>query len=109
MPIPSVIYLYPRNTQVLEINGLQDITTGLFLDAATVTATLYNNNGVADPVLNGIVLAYVNGTNGNYQGTVPDTFQPCLGAGYLLQIIANQGGVQSVWSIPAKVLLRAGL
>jgi hypothetical protein len=112
MSIPVVIYLYPENTQIVQLQGLQDVATGLYLNAATVTATLYDQRGNADPVLNGIMLSYIAGSEGSYQGTVPASFSPPaftgqnpLG-GYSLQVEANQGGVQSLFTIPAVIRLR---
>lgn len=105
MPLPSVVYLYPLNTEVLQIT-LQDQVTKLFLNNATVTATLVNFRGVADPVFNNIPLNYVNGTDGQYQGQVSSTFNPDKGGGYKLVITAVQAGVQAVYSIPVVVKLR---
>jgi hypothetical protein len=105
--IPTVVYLFPQNTQLVQIAGLQDQVTGDYLNGATVTATLINFQGNADPVLNQIPMAYVAATNGNYEGIVPDTFNAPIGSGYVLQIQADQLGSQALWSIPAKVALRA--
>jgi hypothetical protein len=105
--LPVLVKLFPMNTQVITITGLQDIVSGLYLDAATVTATLFDQYGNPDPILNEVVMAYLPGSNGNYQGTVPATFNPALGDGYTLQILADQANVQSLFSIPAKVQLRS--
>ena len=106
MPICSLMYLYPLNTQVLNIIGLQDITTGDFLNSATVTASLYDENGNIDPVINDLPLGYLPATNGQYQGTVPDTFNASLGGGYRMVITAVQAGIQAQFTIPAQVRLR---
>jgi hypothetical protein len=101
---PAVIYLYPLNTQVIQINGLQDVVTGLYLDAASGTATLFDPQGNADPVLNGIVMTYLSGSNGNYNGTVPATFNPVkISGGYSLVVTIAQGGVQAQFTIPVVV------
>ena len=105
--IPTIIYLFPQNTQVLSIEGLIDEISGEYPNSATVSATLYDQNNNPDSVLNNIGLSYVPDTNGNYEGVVPDTFNPCLGSGYTLQYTANQGGIQAVISVPAQVKLRA--
>lgn len=110
MPIinlPVLVKLYPGNTQVFTITGLQDVISSTYLDAAAVTATLKDQRGNPDPVFVGIVLAYLPGTNGDYQGTIPFTFAAALGDGYTLEVTAVQGGVQSFFSLPAKVLLRS--
>ena len=104
--IPSVIYLYPQNSQLIEIQGLQDVVSGSYLNGASVSATLLDDRGNPDPVLNNIPMAYLTATNGNYEGIVPDTFSAALGSGYMLLITAGQSGAQAQWSIPAKVQLR---
>ena len=106
MPIPPVIVLYPLNTQVITITGLQDIVTGTFLNAATVTATLLDQFGNIDPDINQLPLSYVLGSSGQYQGVVADTFNAKLGSGYTLRIQADQAGVQALYSLLAKVALR---
>jgi len=106
MSLPSVIYLFPQNTQTLNIVGLQDSVTGSFLDAADALATLYDQRGNADDVLNGIALGYVPGTEGNYLGTVPASFDARLGGGYSLVITAVQSGIQAQWTIPVIVSKR---
>ncbi len=104
--IPSIVYLHPENTQPIEVQGLQDKISGSYLNGASVTATLLDDRGNPDPVLNNLPMAYLTDTNGNYLGIVPDTFSAALGSGYTLQITANQSGTQALWSIPAKVQLR---
>jgi hypothetical protein len=109
MATPNIIYLYPDNTQVIEIEGLQDSVSGDFLDAAAVAATLFDDHGNADPVLNNIDMVYQAGTNGVYIGIVPATFQialPVPQSGYSLQITATQGSAQAQWTIPVHVRAR---
>ncbi len=105
--LPILVELFPGNTQVLNVTGLKDVVTGTYLDAATVTATLKDQRGNPDPVLNNITMTYLPATNGNYQGTVPFQFSARLGDGYTLELTASQGGVQSFFSLPAKVKLRS--
>lgn len=105
--LPSVIYLYPLNTQVVTVTELQDQVTGLFLTSATVKATLYDQRGNADPVFNNISMTYQPGTDATYQGTIPATFNPKLGGGYTVVLIATQAGVQAQFTIPAIVKPRA--
>lgn len=110
--LPRVVYLYPQNTQVITIEGLQDEVSGNYLNNALVAATLLDQRGNPDPVLNNMQLGYLEGTNGNYQGTVPETFNPPAfvnkpQSGYTLQLLAIQAGVQSLFSISAVVTLRS--
>lgn len=111
--LPRVLYLYPNNTQVINIIGLTDVTTGFYLDSAEVFATLFDQYQNPDPVLQDIQLLYVSDSNGNYQGTVPATFSPPaftgtspLG-GYSLQIAAEQASVEALFTIPVIVQLRS--
>jgi len=108
MPIPSVIYVNPKNTQVVSLKFLKDLSTGSFLNAAAVTATLFDQFGNIDPIFQNITLNYINGSQGNYQGVVAGGFNPPqgLGSGYKLIIDANQGGVLGHWEIPVTVRQR---
>jgi hypothetical protein len=92
---------------VIEIDGLQDLVTQSFLNSASGSVTLVDSRGNPDPVLNDIVMSYVPASNGDYEAIVPDTFDAPLGSGYTLEITAQQGSVQSFWSIPVQVKLRA--
>lgn len=105
--LPTVIFLYPLNTQVVQITELQDQVSGQFLVVANVFATLYDRRGNPDPVFNNISLGYVPGTDATYQGQVPATFDAALGGGYKLVLVAQQGGVQAEFTIPVIVKLRS--
>lgn len=104
--LPQLITLFPQNTQVINVLELQDVVTGNYLNSAAVTATLYDDRGNADPTINALVLAYLPGSNGSYQGTVPFQFNAKIGDGYKLVVTANQAGVQSLYSFIANVTLR---
>jgi hypothetical protein len=105
--LPPVIYLYPLNTQVVQITELQDQVTGQFLVNASVVATLFDRRGNPDPVFNGIAMSYVVGTDATYEGIVPAAFNPKIGGGYTLVLTADQAGVQAQWTIPVIVQTRA--
>ncbi len=105
--LPTVIFLYPQNTQVVTVTELQDEVTGQFLINAQVTATLFDQRGNADPVFNNIVMSFVPGSDATYQGQVPATFNPKLGGGYTVVVIAVQAGVQAKFTVPAIVKFRA--
>ncbi|SRR5258706_6572686 len=105
--LPTIIYLYPNNTQVIQITELQDKVSGTFLVAATVSATLYDSRGNADPIFNAIPMTYVPGTDSTYQGIIPASFSPKLGSGYTIVLLAAQSGVQAQFTIPAVVKARS--
>ena len=104
--LPTKLFLSPANTQVIQITELQDQVTGIFLQNAQVSATLYDQRGNPDPVLQNINMVYQPGTDGTYLGTVPATFNAKLGGGYKLVVIAVQAGVQAEYTIPTIVQLR---
>jgi len=106
---PTLIYLYPNNTQVIQITELQDQITGNYLQNAQVTATLYDSRGNPDPVLNGITMSYIPGTDGTYNGIVPSSFNPpgykppTPMSGYSLVVTATQAGINAQWTIPVVI------
>lgn len=104
--LPTKLFLSPGNTQVIQITELQDQITGEFLQNATVTATLYDQRGNPDPVLQNINLAYIVGTDATYLGTVSSAFNARIGGGYKLVVIAVQAGVQAEYTIPTIVQAR---
>lgn len=90
---PAKLILYAGNTQAIELNGLQDALSLDYLNAATITATLVDDQGNQVPGCVNISLAYQASTNGNYVGTFGDTnFQPVDGTGYTLIITGSQDG-----------------
>jgi hypothetical protein len=97
---------YPLNSTVISVTGLQDFLSGAYLDAATVAATLMDEKGNADPVINSLPLTYIPASNGNYQGIVPNTFNATVGSRYQLKITALQGLEQAVWTFDAAVRFR---
>ena len=90
---PSKIVINPGNTQVLRIFGLQDNVTGNFLNAATIEASLQDDQGNTIIGFDEIPFTYVPASNGDYDGVFGDqNFIPDIGTGYTLIIDGNQGG-----------------
>jgi hypothetical protein len=104
--LPSVVYLYPGNTEIVRITELQDQLSGQFLQNANVFATLFDRRGNQDHVFQNIQLQYVAGTDGTYQGQVSGDFNASLGGGYTLVLNVEQAGIKAKYSIPAIVQLR---
>jgi hypothetical protein len=92
MGVPQRMVFTRKNDQFIEIDGLQDPTSGTFFNGATVTATLIDQYLQPVPGCTAIVLNYLAGTNGNYRGLVEQTFNPPLGVGYTLQITGSAPG-----------------
>lgn len=113
MSIPAKVMIFPNNDQVHTLTGLQDVLTGIYQDAATVTMTLYDQTGNVVTGLVNIPLNYIAASNGDYNAAVPafnygpppNPDQPILG-GFTLVITAVQSGVQYQISIPAEMDLR---
>lgn len=120
MAIPPKLYLTIGNDQYIELDGLQDAVSLSYQDNnATVTATLYDlNDAIAvnadgSAALSGIEMSYIAGSQGSYRGLVDSTFNPPLGGGYTLNIVATvpggadpSGNTQGEWFIPIQVIER---
>ncbi len=88
---PIKLLMFQGNTQVITILGLQDSISGSFLNSASLSGTLYDQNNTQVPGCVNIALAYVTGSSGNYQGVFGDnTFLPAPGTGYTLVIAGSQ-------------------
>lgn len=104
--MPKTKILYQDNTQLITLVGLQDEISGSFLNAATMTVTLLDQNGQQVPNLIGITMSYVADSNGNYQGIVDAAFDPPIGGGYVLVIDADTGGAHLHVELQAEVQVR---
>ncbi len=81
------------NTQAITLEGLQDVVSGAYLNAAALSATLYDPNGNAVAECTDVNMPYVPGSNGNYQGIFGDNnFMPPVGTGYRLVVTGTQNG-----------------
>ena len=106
MAIPARIILYQSNDQTVEIDRLRDRITGSYLNAATVSATLYDSAGSAVSGLTGLTLAYVASSNGRYRGNLEQTFAPALGDNYEIWFDGNEGSSYFHMEIPVSVQAR---
>ncbi|HEX7285686.1 MAG TPA: hypothetical protein VF532_05855 [Candidatus Angelobacter sp.] len=101
-----MLILYPSNKQLLKVTGLKD-ENGAFIDNAVITGTLLDKDGNHVAGIDGLAYTAA-GSNGNYSATVPATFVPGPGAGYILQLVITVGGVLTdTLNIPAVVQQRA--
>ena len=107
MAIPSRIILYQLNDQTVEVDKVKDSLTGAYLNAASVTVTLYDSSGSPVTELTSITLGYVTDSNGKYQGNVDQTFNPALGDNYEIWFEIGQGGSAAHLEIPCSVQARA--
>lgn len=97
---------YQDNTQLVQLLGLQDEISGAFQNAATMSATLLDQNGNEVPNCIDIAMSYVAGSNGNYQGIVSAAFEPPVGGGYVLVIDADSNGAHLHVELQAQVQVR---
>ena len=112
MPVTQMnkVYLTQGNTQTIALNGLQttdQFGNVSFLDAASLTASLYDDQGNPVAGLVNVTLTYVPASNGNYTCTFgDDTFVPPEGTGYSLVITGNQNLSYIRLEIPVEVIAR---
>jgi len=63
--------VFAANTNLLELTGLKDAITGAFINDATVTATVVDEDGVAVSGASWpVTLAYVSASNGDYRAVL---------------------------------------
>lgn len=90
------------NDQLINVIGAQDAVTEFYLNAATVTArvTDLDGNDVAGQSWP-TPLAYLAGTDGNYQGTLEDGMVLTAGQSYLIKVTIDNGGDEiGYWQFP---------
>lgn len=107
----TVLTLYQNNTQFILLTGLQDqsVTPSVYVNNATLTATLFDSTGTPVTGLSNVAGAYVVGSNGNYTFPVTGaTFDPAVGyLGYTLVIDGTEpGGARFHAEISCNVLVR---
>lgn len=90
---PSKFIMHPGNTELITLENLLDILTNTYLNAATLTATLYDDQGNKVTGCDGITLNYVVSSNGEYKGVCGGaTFLPTPGTGYTLIVEGTASG-----------------
>lgn len=111
---PPASFTFQTNTVQQLTWNLVDIS-GNPITGATVTATLYLNRsridptnipGTPDPNFNNINLTETPTLSGTYVGTIPEAFNPIVGADswFILVITASQGSsILRIFEIPAVV------
>jgi hypothetical protein len=93
------VSIYAGNDNLFQLLGLTDISTGAFVNNATVNVTVKK---VSDgSTLGTASMPYVTGTNGNYQGTLLAASAPTAQVGYTAQIVVTTpSGGTAEWDIP---------
>ena len=113
MPIPDKITLYPLNSQLLTLLGLERVVPNSdpsvleIVTAATVTATLYDGEEIAVPGLVNVILASLGSPpNGDYSGHIGPGFDPVPDGNYMLFVDGVDGSNLLHLEIPVEILER---
>lgn len=91
--------VYVENDNVITLVGLKNKVSGDWINNATVTVTLYDEN---DAEVSGqswpASLAYVSASNGNYRATLEDVLNLLPNVEYTAIVTADGGpGLKGVW------------
>tara|TARA_R110000868_G_scaffold11362_2_gene55579 strand:+ start:394 stop:720 length:327 start_codon:yes stop_codon:yes gene_type:complete len=100
--------LWVANTNLVRVRKLQNQLTGVYINDATVTATLIDDAGVN--VAGGSwpqAMAYEAGTDGAYVASLPSALALTNGQAVILRVSAIQGSLTARWDIPMIALTRA--
>jgi hypothetical protein len=99
--------IYIGNDNLIEADGLKDAAAAaVYLNVATLTATLQDANGAPVSGASNIALSYVANSNGKYQGNLEDTVVITDGTDYTLVLDAASGGLKGHWEIPCTARIR---
>ncbi len=96
--------IYLSNDHLLELRGLKNIATDAYIDDATVTAILVDED---DAQVSGqtwpLALSYVAGSDGIYRGTLTDSLSLTVDRVYTAQITVSGGSnLAAYWEIVLK-------
>lgn len=95
----DVHILFEGNDMMLEVAGLKNELTGAFMNSATVTVSLADNDG--EPVDGNawpLPLQYVADSDGVYRATLADTLDLTSNTRYVAELIADAGaGLRGKW------------
>lgn len=93
--------LYADNDMTLEVSSLRDEVTGAYINDATVTVSLADEDAVA---VTGetwpLAMSYIASSDGVYRATLKDTLTLAVGARYVATVIADAGtGRRGQWEL----------
>jgi hypothetical protein len=99
----NVIYLYKDNDMVIELNGLRNEVTGLYVNDGTVSFSLKTMAGSAVAGQSfPSAMPYVPESNGVYRATLLDSVEMVKGTRYTIEINADAGsGLNAKWETDA--------
>jgi len=77
---------------LVRLDALTSASSGGYLNNATVSFTLTDSNGNVVAGLSNVSMPYVAGSNGRYEGNIPNTANLVLNALYTLAVTATASG-----------------
>lgn len=79
---------------LVRLDALTNASTGAYVNNATCTFTLKDSSGNVFQALANVSMPYVGGTNGRYEGTIPNaaSSQMAVNSRYTCEVTANVGG-----------------
>lgn len=80
--------------QLLKVTGLIDPITSTYVNAATITATMYEADGTTEVAGQSwpLTLGYVSGSDGDYRGILDDSRVLVEGRIYWIDVTIDAGG-----------------
>jgi hypothetical protein len=88
------VILKRGNDQVVTLTGLRAVQQNIYLNTATVKATLHDSKNVPVPAFTNVEMVYVEGSDGNYEWVIEsDTMMLHKSVEYSLVITAAQDGL----------------
>lgn len=98
--MPTTYIMFEENDMLVEVDGLQDSSDDSYLNAATVTATIKDADGVeVSGISLPITLSYVSSSNGKYQGVFDKLLSLDPGDMGTIEITATEGTLDAFWEL----------
>lgn len=94
-------YLYIDTDDCIRLSGLKDVVTDAYVNDATVTATVYDSDGIAVSGAEDLSIPYIADSNGNYAGQVPNTVTITKDAEYEVEVTAVKGDFKTTYRFNA--------
>jgi hypothetical protein len=106
--MPKAYVIFEQNDTLLEVKNLQDSSDDTYLNAATVTAVVKDENGVnVTGQVMPITLSYVASSDGIYQGILDSVLDLSDGDCGEVEVTAVEGTLDAFWTLPYRVKSRA--
>ena len=105
--MPRAYVMFVDNDMLVEVDKLQDSSDDSFLNAATVTAVLKDENGtnVTGQIMP-ISMSYVSASDGKYQGIFDSVVALSDGDCGTIEITAAEGTLDAFWTLSYRVKKR---